>query len=86
MKTQFKILSIDAWADGEGWTWNQWYNAGKTEKIPDTVEEFLEILDSNGYDCLTRKGWELDDDGYNVVLIASDTLKPYFAIEYGSEE
>lgn len=92
---KYKKLSIDAWANCCGcdhsendkeacWTWNNWFTLGHTDKLPETLEEFVEEFD--GY---TGKGniedhYELEDDGYNIVLIKKDTREPCYAVEYGS--
>jgi hypothetical protein len=79
------VLSIDAWADGEGgWSWNNWVSI-------DTVP--LNVCDLPHAKLLAmarRKGWlpkrlhvYIEDDGYNLVLTLRRSSKPLVAIEYG---
>jgi hypothetical protein len=93
-----RILSIDAWRDGDGWTWNQWYKVGEI-----TEEEFSEFYKVNGWQCNKRALFKymrdagylskasagrvsMEDDQYNVVIYDKNTLEPLFAIEYGAVE
>ena len=90
----YRILSIDAWADCCGcdhtddglercWTWNNWFDEGTTETVPETVEDFFKVLDARA--SANPKDYELDDDQYNIVLIEKKTRMPLFAIEYGNK-
>jgi hypothetical protein len=83
-----RVLSIDAWADGEGgWTWNNWFKVGTVEAIPDTNRKILRMMRSEGYLSEASKGKvTVDDDGYNVVICEKSTGMPVFAIEYGADE
>lgn len=82
-----RILSIDAWRDGNGWTWNNWHNVGDTENDTvnlDSPRAVFQYLRERGYLSDYSKGRvALDDDGYNVVVIDRNTREPIFAIEYG---
>lgn len=92
MKT-FKILSIDACADGEdSWSWNNWFNVGKyyeSEYGPLTEESLLKcIKDKCSYQGTLdemKEQYEVDDDQYNLVLVRKSDGCPLYAIEYGSE-
>jgi len=82
------ILSIDAWRDGEGWTWNNWFKVGEI-----TIGQ-LDTLKSNREICayMRREGFlsahsagkvAIEDDQYNIVICERATLMPVFAIAYG---
>ena len=86
-----QILSIDAWRDGDGWQWNNWFNAGE---FPNELVEILDKprslfvwLRENGILSAHSAGRvALDDDGYNVVIIDKDTREPLYALAYGELE
>lgn len=83
---QYKVLSIDAWADTEpnSWTWNNWFNAGSVT-IPNLDNDLavLGAMVDAGY--ITQvKGADIEDDQYNLVIVDKETREPLFAIEYGS--
>jgi hypothetical protein len=91
MKT-YKVLSIDAWADGEeedsiNWTWNNWFNFGSynEEENGNLTEtnalKYFEGLLSNPEDIIK---YELDDDQCNLVLVRRSDRMPILAIEYGN--
>lgn len=92
---ELRILSIDAWRDGDGWTWNNWFKRGTL-----TVREFhklgahtrqqiratLAYLREHGYLSDASKGTvTLEDDGYNLTVMDRRTQEPLIAIEYGAE-
>ena len=86
---KFRVLSIDAWSDGEGWTWNNWFNFGEYNE-----EKYGPLTEANALkyfqDQLMRKSdienYEVDDDQYNLVLVRKDEdRKPVLAIEYGNK-
>jgi len=85
-----KILSIDAWRDGNSWTWNQWYNVGtitKEElKALNSNRKILKYFRDNGYlSSLSTGKCSVEDDQYNVVICERSNGRPLFAIEYGPE-
>lgn len=48
MTIKVRVLSVDAWRDGEGWTWNNWHCLGEAEIPPegtDPVDVPIGILD-----------------------------------------
>jgi hypothetical protein len=88
------VLSIDAWREGDGWTWNAWYHRGTL-----TVREFSKLgcatrqqtratlawFREHGYLSEESKGAvTLEDDGHNLTVLDRRTREPLFAIEYGS--
>jgi predicted house-cleaning NTP pyrophosphatase (Maf/HAM1 superfamily) len=80
------ILSIDAWRDPQGWSWNNWYKVGTCDvSICDlSVREILRYMRSEGYLSATSAGKvAIDDDQYNVVIVNKNTREPLFAIAYG---
>lgn len=85
-ESQVSILSIDAWANGEGWDWNAWYGVGKVDVTvcdkPDA--DILAFMVEEGY--LKPKALEccyVDDDQYNKVICDKETHEPIYAIAYG---
>jgi len=82
----YKVLSIDAWTDGEdGWTWNQWFDAG-TLNIDnlDDLDKVWEAMEGQGF---LKPGSKLlgllEDDGHNLVVHDKEDYRPIFAIVYG---
>ena len=81
----YKVLSIDAWAEGEdGWTWNAWYSVGEIVVDIDGEPEYI-------LDRMKAKGFirnpslaDIEDDQYNIVIVDKFSREPLFAIEYGS--
>lgn len=83
-----RILSIDAWREaGGGWTWNQWYSLGTMprEAALSSTRKLLRYLRNEGllsrYSCGRVA---VEDDGYNLVVVARKTREPLIAVEYGS--
>jgi hypothetical protein len=82
----FPVLSIDAWGNQEdGYDWNQWFNVGTIDiDLDDENREIIRAMVDAGY--LTKAGLdvaEVEDDGFNIVIIDKETREPVFAIEYG---
>jgi hypothetical protein len=72
---KISILSIDAWANGSGWDWNNWFRVGEIDKATldtlDTDEKLLAWMVAEGYlnaGLVIGKTVEIDDDQYNVVF------------------
>lgn len=70
----------------DSWTWNAWY---KVQTLPLAVcdlkpAEVIEALISEGLlnDC-ARTECDVEDDGYNVVILKKSNRKPLFALAYG---
>ena len=86
MSRTYKVLWIDAWADGEGWTWNNWRTTShydEAERGPLTEQNAKKYFKEEfGADF---RSFEIDDDQYNLVLVDRKTKMPRYAIEYGSE-
>jgi hypothetical protein len=83
---KYRILSIDAWRECEGYTWNNWHKVGDIDKdaIHWNARKLLKYFRDNGF--LTDKSagkCAIDDDQYNIVIIERSTRRPLFAIEYG---
>lgn len=86
IETQINLLSIDAWRDGPGWTWNAWYKVGvlPLSTCDLSTRRLLNFLRSEGYLTNRSKGRVgVEDDGYNVVIFDRRTGEPLFALEYG---
>ena len=82
-----RILSIDAWHDGEGWQWNNWFTIQETIDVPDnaTNRQILKLArDEYGILNDASKGKVgIDDDGHNIVILNKNTREPLFAFCYG---
>lgn len=84
--TQCSLLSIDAWRDADGWQWNNWH---KVARVPVSLagmkpRALLSWLRSFGYLGSRSQGRiAVEDDGYNVVILARGTREPLLAIAYG---
>lgn len=91
---ELNVLSIDAWRDGDGWTWNNWFKRGtltvrKFQKLGCTTRQqtraTLAWFREQGYLSDSSKGAvTLEDDGYNITVLDRRTREPLFAIEYGA--
>ena len=86
---QIRILSIDAWRDGDGWQWNNWFSVGKIDAVTlDTLKTPRQILAwfrAEGYLAHDSGGkCEIDDDQYNIVVCERGSHMPLYAIEYGA--
>ena len=84
-----KLLNVDAWHDGDGWTWNNWHTIEDGIYLHETVmqsarkllrfcRENLRILSNESKGKLS-----IEDDGYNVVVLVRGTNEPLFAFCYG---
>ena len=85
MKT-ISILSIDAWRDMGGWTWNNWFKTGTCDitVCDKTPRQLFRFLREEGYLSEGSKGKiALEDDQYNLVIVEKNTRKPIFALAYG---
>ena len=85
-----KVLSIDAWADDDSWTWNNWFTVGEISKEDfenlKTDQDYATWFHENGFttsDDLTL--CRIEDDQYNVTVCDASNGCPVFAIEYGPE-
>lgn len=91
-----RVLSIDAWRDGDGWTWNNWHKRGTLTvrecsrlgcRTRAETRRTLAWFRENGYLSDASKGAvTLHDDGYNLEVQDRRTGEPLFAIEYGASE
>ena len=84
------LLSIDAWREsGGGWTWNNWYCIAQ---VPLTVADMkpralLQYLRERGtLSQYSRGRVAVEDDGYNIVILAKGTREPLYAIAYGEAD
>lgn len=84
-----KVLSIDAWRDPNGgWTWNAWHDTGKRFELANQSNRaILKWFRAEGMLASGSAGRvAVEDDGYNVVIMAKGTREPLFAIEYGAQQ
>lgn len=93
---KFKVLSIDAWNDGDSWTWNNWFNNGEYDSLENgelNEENALGYFFNEYYSLNERnksikdflENYDIDDDQYNLVLVRKSDRMPIYAIEYGSQ-
>lgn len=84
---KFTLLSIDAWREMEGWTWNNWFTLEKGIFIPLdrlTPRHIFKFLRKCEYLTDESKGkLSLDDDGHNIVIQLKSTGQPLLALCYG---
>lgn len=89
----FPVLSIDAWGNEEdGYDWNSWNNVGTIDldlnldaENRDIIRYIICAMIGAGYlQPIAKEACEVEDDGYNVVIVLKTTREPLFAIEYGS--
>ncbi len=81
-----RILSIDAWRDSGGWTWNNWYKVGEAplELCNAKPRAILQWMREAGFLSQYSRGkLAIEDDQYNIVILARGTREPLFALEYG---
>jgi hypothetical protein len=82
----FPVLSIDAWGNLEdGYEWNQWFNVGSIDLDLDAEDrDIIRAMVNAGYlTALALESAEVEDDGFNIVILDKETREPVFAIEYG---
>lgn len=80
----YKVISIDAWGNQyDGYEWNQWFNAGSID-LNDLDDNDSIIWQMYKNDFITSIDVaDIEDDGYNVVIVDQKTREPLFAIVYG---
>lgn len=84
--TEIGILSIDAWRDGDGWTWNNWTKIGTCDVcICDLPPEDLVkwLYDEDYLATKNMSKLSIDDDQYNLVVCDKKTGEPLIALAYG---
>jgi hypothetical protein len=82
----FPVLSIDAWGnETDGYEWNQWFNVGSIDLDLDAEDrQIIQAMVNAGYlTALALESAEVEDDGFNIVILDKETREPVFAIEYG---
>lgn len=82
----FPVLSIDAWGnETDGYEWNQWFNVGSIDlDLDGENRDIIRAMVDAGYlTALALESAEVEDDGYNIVIVDKETPAPVFAIEYG---
>jgi hypothetical protein len=86
MNKTYRILSIDAWRECDGYTWNAWYDVGDIDVDAShwNARKLLKYFRDNGFLSEKSAGkCAIDDDQYNIVIVERSTRRPLFAIEYG---
>jgi hypothetical protein len=82
----FKVLSIDAWAgDNEfSWEWNDWHyiDSIRLVDINDNSEILTALVEHGFIKASAMNRVDLEDDSINVVVVNKDTREPLYAIEY----
>jgi hypothetical protein len=83
------VLSIDAWRDGDGWQWNNWFKCGLCDvSVCDrSPRAILHYMRQAGYLSPSSAGRvAVEDDQYNMVIVDRHTRQPLFAIAYGEAQ
>jgi hypothetical protein len=81
-----RVLAIDAIRCESGWTWNNWHFI---QHLPLALchvkpRAMLRVLRETG--IISAPGrLAIEDDGYNITIVARGTRKPLIALEYGAE-
>lgn len=81
-----RLLCVDAWRDGGGWTWNAWHNRGMVPAAWCDLSPrmLLHRLRKRGGIALPAPGRAMiEDDGYNIVIMLRSTREPVAALAYG---
>ena len=81
----FPVLSIDAWGNLEdGYDWNACYKVGSIDLDLDAEDrDIIRAMVNAGYlTALALESAEVEDDGFNIVILDMETREPVFAIEY----
>lgn len=81
------VLSIDAWrsVDG-GWDWNAWHRCGEAPLAWCDLKPralFRAMRDAGIITRESRGRVAVEDDGYNIVVMARGTREPLIALAYG---
>lgn len=82
----FPVLSIDAWGNPQdGYEWNNWFKVGTIDiDLDGENRQIIQAMVNAGYlTALALESAEVEDDGFNIVIIDKETREPVFAIEYG---
>jgi len=83
-ENMYRLLSIDAWRNEDGWTWNNWYTIEEDIYLgyPITNRKLLAFCRRNGWLSEESKGKLIvEDDGYNIVILTKGTKEPLYAFE-----
>jgi hypothetical protein len=80
-----QLLSVEAWRDGDGWTWNNCFSRGM---VPASwcdlnPRALLRALRESGRFDTAPGRVAIEDDGYNLVIVARGTREPLGALAYG---
>ena len=81
----FPVLSIDAWGNLEdGYDWNACYKVGSIDLDLDAENrDIIRAMVNAGYlTALALESAEVEDDGFNIVILDKETREPVYAIEY----
>ena len=81
----FPVLSIDAWGnETDGYEWNQWFNVGSIDIDLDAANHDIirAMVDAGYLTSAALESAEVEDDGFNIVIVDKETQEPVYAIEY----
>ena len=81
-KNMYTLLSIDAWRDECGWTWNNMFTVEEDIYIADTLtnRSLLKFMRRNGWLTDYSKGRvRVEDTGYDIEIQDKNTGEPVFA-------
>jgi len=84
-----RLLAIDAWREGSGWTWNNWFPRGSVplEWVHLKPRQLLAQLRTLDNVSIPAPGYAaVEDDGFNLVVMHRGTGQPVLALEYGRHQ
>jgi len=87
-KIKFRLLSIDAWRQPEGWNWNNWFKLQEGIELTEAQlkpRAVFRWLRDKGYLSDASKGKvmldDLPTDRYHLTICDRNTGEPLFCLE-----
>ncbi len=80
-----RVLNIDAIRCESGWTWNNWHFMQHAPRDLIQLKPRALLRRLRELNIISAPGrLAVEDDGYNITIIARGTRKPLVALEYGA--
>ena len=77
-KYRYEIREVDAWADGDGWTYNETYKVGEIATAGDVKRAMMAFLHKK-YGIICKRGMNrIELDGSIYELQNRKTGEPYY--------
>lgn len=83
---KYRVLSIDAKWEGDGWSWNNWSHIDSLDALPDDDKAIDALIEIGVLGEKARELARVEDDQYNLVVVDKRDDCPLYAIEYGNAE